>query len=189
MDACNFYPETCDLQRLLPSSSDLELKLFCARSPVSWLRPRTRSTWSFGQTPGWKKNLYLNHHFWFLCRRHFGLRIARVSLSVRKSFGGFAFSVLNLRALRMRKCLRRQMKMDITLSIRYQAKVNCTATVNHWISLGVIMNVLQFDLTSPEPSESVGVGTEIRRRMSKTATSAYPIISQNSTEWILKSLN
>lgn len=53
--------------------------------------------------------------FFSRCRRelfHFDFWIARVSLSVRKSFRGFAFYILNLR-----KCFWHKIKMDITLSL------------------------------------------------------------------------
>lgn len=54
---------------------------------------------------------------------------------------------------------RRRSSLSISLPIRYQAKVNCATNV--WISLAVIMNVLQFDLiphraTTLQPSAEMG---------------------------------
>lgn len=54
----------------------------------------------------------------------------------------------------MRKCFRRQMKMDITLSIRYQAKVNCTATEYHLGSSWMCFNLILL----PHSHQSVSGG-------------------------------
>lgn len=150
-------------------------------SPASWIQTlrwadtgwlhRTRSTRSMNRAAqGRKKFAVPQSSFLVLMSSklfHFCSGIARVSLLREKMPAKFRFFCPRFfffcsykdKYESVLRVSRRRSSLSISLPIRYQAKVNCATNV--WISLAVIMNVLQFDLiphraTTLQPSAKMG---------------------------------